>query len=143
MAQVGTGGHRGWLDLAQDLRAVFPEAEICVWPSEAARGGATLGLACALIGRSTAGLRSGPAEVNAGLAADAIPVIHALRADQPDLVDEALDARLAASPPPGPYRPFDPGTLSRMAERYRADLDRIAGLPGVRLLSAPVPGQVE
>jgi hypothetical protein len=139
MAQVGTGGHRGWVDLAQDIRAVFPEAELCLWPAETARGGATLALGCALIGRGTDGLRPAPGEVNAGLSADAIPLIHALRAEEPDLVDAALDARLAALPRPAPYRPFGPDALARMTRRYAEDIDRIAALPGVRLLAAPAP----
>jgi hypothetical protein len=134
MAEVGTGEHRGWVDLAQDIRAVFPEAELCVWRSEAARGGATLRLACALIGRGTSGFRAGPDEVNSGISTDAIPLIHALRAEAPDLVDAALDARLAALPRPVPYLPFDPGALHKMAQRYNDDLDQIAALPGVRLL---------
>ncbi len=128
---LGTSGRRGWRDVVDDIAAVFPEAEILVWPCEIARGGATPAIAAALAGHHGMQLRVGPGRVNAGPRADAIPQIHALREEAPDLTDAALDARLAALPPPKPYRPFTPDQLARLEARYARDLAELGAMARV------------
>lgn len=138
LVRLGDPGHRGWVDVVADFRAVFPDSDLLVWPAEALRDGATLDAACTLIGRRTTGLNPGPAQVNAGPAAAVIPQIHALRQTSPDLTDDALDAALAALPPPPPYAPFSAEDRRRMDDAYARDLATIAQMPGVALYAPPL-----
>lgn len=138
LVRVGEPDHRGWVEVVADIRAVFPHSELLVWPAESLREGGTLDAACALIGRGAQGLKPGPANVNGGPPGAAIPQIHALRQDKPDLTDTALDAALAALPSPPPYAPFDSEQLRRMEDRYTQDIARIPRLPGVTLYAPPV-----
>ncbi|MGH1367590.1 MAG: hypothetical protein ACRBCL_03165 [Maritimibacter sp.] len=131
------GARRGWLDLVDDLREVFPDADILVWPREALRG-RELEIACRMIDRETTDMAARPGQVNPSLGPKAIPQLYALRKANPDIWESKLSALVAAGEGPdlAPFEGFDRSARDEMATRYSADLAALSrGYEDVTFLS--------
>ncbi|MHC0053871.1 hypothetical protein [Actibacterium sp. D379-3] len=131
---------QGWLDLVAAVGAVFPGAEIVIWPQEALEG-RVLETACQVIDRDAGagGLTPPTGRVNAAPSAADVPLIFRLRTAEPDLANAALDARLAdlrgaADDAPVPSF-FSADQTRALAGRYDTDIAALAqGHCGARLL---------
>lgn len=127
---------RGWLDLVDDMRDIFPDAEILVWPMEALRGRETE-IACRMIGRGTDEMAPLPGQVNRSLGAEAIPQLYALRKADPDMWVSTLTETVAAGKGPDlpPFEGFAKAAREDMAARYAADIEALeAGYEGAVFL---------
>lgn len=125
---------RGWLDLVADARAVFPEAEILVWPVEAKRP--VERLASRLIG-GVQGLVPPAAGVNAAPDAGHIPAMEDIRAERPAMKRRDMRAWLRDQSP-GAFEGFTADQRAAMAARYDNDLAALAlGFAGAELVARP------
>lgn len=125
---------RGWLDLVDDLRAVFPETEILVWPVEEKHP--VEALAARLLGAPDLDLVPPPAAVNAAPGDAFIPVMEALRSARPAMRRADLEAALTTATPE-PFAGFAPAQKAALDARYAADLAALkAGHGDVRFLDA-------
>lgn len=126
------GAKRGWLDLVDDMREVFPDAEILVWPREALRG-RELEIACRMIDRDERDMKPLPGKINPSLGPEAIPQLYALRKENPDMWESTLTETIAsgAGPDLPPFVGFSGEARREMAARYAADLKALeAGYEG-------------
>lgn len=133
---------RGWRDLATDIAAVFPQAELLVWPQEAL-GPDLPDIAARLIGYppEAGPLRPPARRINAGPRVGDAALIHALRRDRPGLRGPELEAALAPlREGPGVTKgtDFTPAQRRGLAQRYAQDLAELAeGHAGARLIARP------
>lgn len=125
---------RGWLDLVDDIRTVFAESELFVWPVEARLP--VEEIAQHLVDERLA-LVAPPPAVNAAPAPGLIPAMEDKRAAEPGIGRAAMRAWLADQA----ARPFDGFTgaqSARMAARYEADIAALAANhAGAVLLAEP------
>lgn len=136
---------RGWCDLVTDIAAVFPEAELLVWPQEAL-GAELPAIAARLIGYppEAPALAAPTRRINAAPHAGDAALIHALRRDRPGLKGADLAAALAplrtadAPATRQPDQDFTDEQYRGFARRYAEDLDALAeGHAGARLIARP------
>jgi len=133
-----------WAGLAARLLAARPEAELVVW-NFADWPAIAPAVARALLGAGAPGLDWPRAPAHPGLSA---PAVAALLAEAPPDAETArarARALRAALPKSAGHPPFDPwpagvgaGIRARAAAALARDLDRIAALPGARVLR-PAP----
>jgi hypothetical protein len=124
---------RRWADLVRDIRAVFPDADVVVWPFEACIGQPKRQLE-ALLGEAA------PAHLGPGgdiHNASAKPhMLAQIIADQGDAEGAARVAQMA-----GRYMPFDDYHIEKLQDDYRADLDWLkAGADGLADYLDPTEG---
>lgn len=126
---------RGWVEVVEDIRAVFPGAEILLWRQEDLPV-RMMQVAAALTGRpDAAGLRPFLKRVNASGDGADCDLIHHIRAREPGLTMREIQARLpdlrgkiAAFPPD-----FAAREAAHLAERYARDL-AVLGAMGSQVL---------
>jgi hypothetical protein len=128
---VGTA--RGWRDLVSDVREIFPESEIVVWPVEAALPVGRL--LEALTGAELA-VTPPPQHVNAAPDARLIPAMEEMRAERPAIPRTEMWDWLQVQTPRA-FEGFDEDQAAHMAERYAADLAAFErGFAGAKLLAS-------
>jgi hypothetical protein len=123
---------RGWRDLVDDLRAVFPGAAILVWPVEARVPLPVL--ARRLLDLDDLAFDAPPPGVNAAPAAGLIPAMEGKRAVEPEISRQKMRAWLAGQQPVA-FAGFTDAQTARMDARYLADLHALAaGYAGVEFI---------
>jgi hypothetical protein len=123
---------RGWRDLVDDVRAVFPGAAILVWPVEARVPLPVLGRR--LFGLDDLAFATPPPDVNAAPVAGLIPAMEAKRAAEPGLSRVQMREWLAGHEPVA-FDGFTSAQTERMDARYIADLRALsAGYAGVEFV---------
>jgi hypothetical protein len=123
---------RGWRDLVDDVRAVFPDAAILVWPVEARVPLPVL--ARRLLDLYDLAFDAPPPGVNAAPMAGLIPAMEAKRAVEPEISRQKMRAWLAGQAPVA-FEGFTDAQTERMDARYLADLHALAaGYAGVEFI---------
>lgn len=124
---------RGWCDLVADMRAVFPEAELLVWPVEARLP--LPEILRHLTGREDLDLPSPPRNINTAPEVGYIPVLEANRAETSAFTNKQMREWLKTQTPE-PFEGFTQGMSAAMAMRYADDLAALAnGYKGAILLA--------
>lgn len=128
---------RGWREVVADIRAVFPRAEILVWPLEAVQGRLSRVVA-RVAGCAPERLTEVARGINAAPGPAAIPVIQSIKAANPGITGPEMRARLAGIDLPktgGPELFSGPDRLE-FAARYGEDLAALeAGAEGVTFIA--------
>ena len=123
---------RGWRELIRDIRAVFTDSEILVWPVEQRL--ALPDIARRLLNRPDLTLTAPPPGVNAAPAPGVFAQMEAFRTENP----KATRARMrefVAGCTPERFAGFSKDQTLAMAERYAADLEVLqGGFEGVTFL---------
>jgi hypothetical protein len=123
---------RGWRDLVDDVRTVFPDAEILVWPVEARVPLPVL--ARRLLDLDDLALDLPPQGVNAAPVPGLIPAMEAKRAIEPGISRQKMRAWLAGQVPLA-FEGFTDVQTAQMDARYLGDLHAFAaGYAGVGLI---------
>ncbi len=132
------GAQRGWRDLVADMREVFPDSEILVWPVEAVL---PVGRVMARLTGTDLALTPPPQRVNAAPDPRLIPAMEEMRAKRPDIKRAEMWDWLKGQPPRH-FDGFDEDQRAYMAERYAADLAAFErGFAGAELIGSLGSGQ--
>ncbi|WP_421701177.1 hypothetical protein [Aliiroseovarius sp.] len=123
---------RGWLDLIRDMRAVFKDSEILVWPVE--HRIPLPEVTRRLLVRPGLDLTAPPKGVNAAPDPGCFAQMEAFRATNPKATRAQMRAFVDGCAPE-PFDGFDADQTAALQARYAADLAALkAGFEGVTLL---------
>ncbi|WP_300519099.1 hypothetical protein [Aliiroseovarius sp.] len=124
--------NRGWRDLVRDLRVVFPESELVIWPLE--HRIALPDLARRLLGLADLALPNPPAGVNAAPDHGKLKPLEAFRAKNPNASRHAVQEFLDRCDKQ-PFEGFSCADQLRLQARYADDLGALGqGADGAVLL---------
>lgn len=130
---------RGWLDVLSDLRVLFPEAEIMVWPLETIETRMRAMVAC-FLGVDRHAIEPIKRRINVSRGSEVVAQVHALRAAHPGIGPDELHEKLQTAPPlatPAPPLFADEDILA-LTMRYADEIATLdAGFEGVRLIQKP------
>lgn len=128
-----TGVARGWRDVVADVREVFPESDIVVWPVEAAL---PVGRVLEALTGAEIAMPPPPQRVNAAPDPRLIPAMEEMRAERPGIKRAEMWEWLQTQAP-RTFDGFDEDQAAHMAERYAADLAAFErGFAGVELIAS-------
>lgn len=126
---------RGWLDVISDIRGVFPNSELIVWPVEARYD--LCDLARRLVGQPGLDLADAPRGVNLAPDQGHFPALETWRAAHPAASRSRAEAWLATQPPEE-FTAFRDKARARMMARYAEDLYILEqGFADTTLMAAP------
>lgn len=132
---------RGWLDLVRELRALYPETEIMVWPLEAVRT-KMRDVVALFLDQPADGLVDIDSRINVSRGVAVVPLIHQIRSENPQISPDALHEKLKTMPRPADAEPlFTEAETLDLAMRYADELSALeAGFERVRFISNPGQG---
>lgn len=115
---------RGWLDLIADIRAVFSQSDILVWPVEARVP--VEDQARALLAAPDLALAPPPANVNASPPAGVIPALESFRSAHPTAKRAAIHDWIAGQEP-ARFDGFTDAQLLKLGTLYARDIEVLEG----------------
>ena len=130
----------GWYPIVAGIREAAPEARITIWRFEDYRKllPRLLAIALGLDEDAPPAFEPVASEVRVGLSQRALDVVTArvrlTGASLPEAEVERVMARFPKGPEHAPPRPWSSAESRDLSARYDADLERLAELPGLRVL---------